>query len=86
MTSVLKVAILGLGVSALAVGCHRQNEEQPMTPANATGQPRPMPDSRYDGGVRSSTTSDPQSLDDPTRPPQTYPNPETTPPEMHPEH
>jgi hypothetical protein len=87
MTSVAKtLAVFGLGVSVLSAGCNRQNEEEPMTPANATGEPRVLPDSRYEGGVRSSTTKDPHPGEDPTRPPETYPNPETTPPEMHPHH
>jgi hypothetical protein len=88
MTSALKtLARLGVGVSVLvAIGCNRQNEAEPMTPASATGEPRPVPDSRYEGDVRSSTSPDPHLGDDPTRPPETYPNPETTPPEMHPQH
>jgi hypothetical protein len=87
MTNVAKtLAVFGLGVSALSAGCNRQNEEEPLTPANATGEPRVLPDSRYEGGVRSSTTKDPRPGEDPTRPPDTYPNPETTPPEIHPQY
>jgi hypothetical protein len=87
MTSVAKtLAVFGLGVSALSAGCNRHNDEEPMTPANATGEPRVLPDSRYEDGARSSTTKGPHPAFDPTRPPETYPNPETTPPEMHPQH
>lgn len=87
MRSVAKtLAAFGLGVSALSTGCSRPNDEEPMTPANATGEPRVLPDSRYEGGVRSSTTKAPHPAEDPTRPPETYPNPETTPPEIHPDH
>lgn len=48
MTSALKLLALGVAISAVSVGCNRENEEEPLTPANATGQPRQVPDSRYD--------------------------------------
>ena len=71
MTSALKLLALGLVSSVLSIGCNRENEEQPMTPANATGQPRQVPDSRYDDKGPSGER-------------ELYPDPVTTPPErMH---
>lgn len=84
MKSAQSFFAVGVGALALGLACSRQHEPEPMTPANATGEPRQLPASPSHDD---SSASEPKDGDDSVfGPSETYPNPATTPPEEHPHH